>query len=489
MKKVNIIFGLAFIILIFALIIPNNVMAVDADINSDVTTMQTTESATITANISDTETWSLRFTTNGGELSGTTAAADAAGSEVSQNVLNAKFTATEAGTYTITLSGEIANSDMVTNKEKKSISKSITIKVVNPVEEEKPSEPEQTSENNEQEQQSEDNPSEQQPSDNTSETETPAVVKSSDASLKELTAQTTNSSLSVTKDGTKYSATVESNINAVTFTVEAGSDKATIDSNRSTSGIGFIKNSGSGNKKTYTMSNLKEGNNVIKITIEAEDGTQRNYNFVVTRKVVEKAETKSDEPVTITPNIDEKPIDNSEPQKAEEDKDELGLKTLVITGVQLSPKFDSRVYEYTASVEGSDSVEIIATPMTDGANVEIVGNKNLVNGENLITILVKKDEDTKTYQIILTKTEKKLTTETSVAASTDDSGFSWKYIAIIAVAVIIVIIVTIRLMSMSKKTIDNDFYDKPSKLKKKKESTIYDELEKDDEDRKGRRFK
>lgn len=479
MRNLRISFLFIFTFILFALILPNNVMAADANISSSVTTMQTTESATITASVSSSETWLLKMSASGGNLSGTPEDADAAGSEVSKNVITSTFTATEPGTYTIALKGTVAGSDL----EVKDISKTVTINVVKPVE----PEPEQ--------------PTDPEPEEPT----TPTVVKSSDAGLKSLTAQTSGSGLSVSQDGTKYSTTVESNISAVTFTVTANSDKASIDSNRSTSGIGFVKNSGSGSQKTYTMSSLREGNNVIKITIEAEDGTQRSYNFVVTRKVAENTGSNADEPTIVTPNIDENPIDNSEPQEDPEDNttDELGLKTLVITGVELSPTFSPTVYEYTATVEGSDTVEVIAMSSIEDATIEVVGNTNLVIGENLITVLVKKDDEVKTYQIILTKTEGKLTTEVTnnnVVTTSGDSGFSWKYIAIIAAAVIIAIIIIMRLVSMSKKTVD-DIYPRPNKKEKKvkknkKEPSIYDELDKKDsvdleksEHKGGKRFK
>ena len=474
MKSFKISFWFLFMF-VFAFLLPSSVMAADAEVSSNVTTMQTTETANITASVSDAEAWALKLIASGGNLSGTKEDADATGGEeVSKNIINATFSATEPGTYTIRLSGTVVGNDYDNIKE---ISKSVTINVVKPVQNE---------------------PTPTPPINQSTEPPTPTVTKSSDASLKSLTAQANGKSLSVSNDGTRYSATVEADVTAVRITVTANSGKASIDSNRSTSGIGFVKNSGSGSQKTYTMSSLKEGNNVIKITIEAEDGTQRNYNFVVTRKVAEKTDDNPEGPVTITPNIDENPIDNNpaaeeKPQDNNTTTDGLSLKTLVITGVELSPEFSPTVYEYTATIEGADSVEVIALPTIEDAEVEIVGNTNLVMGENLITILVKNDEEVKTYQIILTKTEGNLTTE--VSSNLDGTGgFNWKYIAIIIVAVIIALIVIIRLVSMSKKNVEDNIYPKPN-VKNKKEPSIYEELDKNDyddldkKDKKGRRFK
>lgn len=223
-------------------------------------------------------------------------------------------------------------------------------------------------------------------------------TKSSDASLKSITAQSSNGSLNVTKNSTKYTTTVDADVNKVTFTVTANSSKATIDSNASTSGVVLSLNSSTSGKKVYTVSNLKEGGtSVVRIAIIAEDGTKKDYSFVVTRKV---AETSNEGQI---PNV----IDNDNPEESDTKEEELGLKSLVITGVEISPAFNTNVYEYTGVIGESDSVEVIAIATVEDATIEITGNENLKVGENVITVLVTSADgkETKTYQIIVTKAE------------------------------------------------------------------------------------
>ena len=81
---------------------------------------------------------------------------------------------------------------------------------------------------------------------------------------------------------------------------------------------------------------------------------------------------------------------------------ELGLK-----GYEITPKFSPDVYSYKAFINADISeVEVVAKEASDKVEVEVVGNKDLINGENLITIFVY-NKDTKqnsTYQIDLSKT-------------------------------------------------------------------------------------
>lgn len=432
-------FLLVGIVFIFSIIISSTTYAAaSASIDTSVTTMQVGEKATITVSVSGTESWSLSVSASGGTLSGDTKNADARGKEVSEKILTPTFTADSPGTYTITLTGTIASTDDVNNNNKQTISKSVTVKVIEKIEN-------NTGGNNT-------TGGNTSGGNNTSTTPT----KSSDATIKSITAQAGGKSLSVSQSSTKFSTTIEADISEVRFTVTTNSNKASIDSNRSTSGIGFIKNSESSGKKTYTMSSLKEGNNVIKITIIAEDGTTKNYTFVVTRKVSQN-KNEVNIPNIVDEDPEEEPKDSDTPDETDQQTtDELGLKSLVITGVEISPQFNINTYEYTATISGSDSVEIIALPTAEDATVEIVGNDNLILGENLITILVKKDEEVKTYQIILTKTEEKATETTSNSLIPQDFDLSWKHIAIIVVALIIAVIIIIKLVSMARKPIEED---------------------------------
>lgn len=123
------------------------------------------------------------------------------------------------------------------------------------------------------------------------------------------------------------------------------------------------------NKSTVKIegnTNLKLGENVITITVTAEDGTKKVYTITATK----------------------------------EDKEALGLKSLVIKDVELKD-FSTDKFEYEIEFEALEKLDIEAIPNMEGATVEILGNENLVDGENTITIIVTSadGEQTATYQI------------------------------------------------------------------------------------------
>ena len=130
------------------------------------------------------------------------------------------------------------------------------------------------------------------------------------------------------------------------------------------------------------MISLKEGKNTIPVEVIAEDGTKKTYTIEVTRKEAE----------------------NNEGEDSTEGK--FGLTTLSIKGQTLSPDFKIGTYEYTIGLkENLSSLEIEAIASDEEATVEIIGNENLQEGENTITILVtnSKTDETATYQIIVNK--------------------------------------------------------------------------------------
>ena len=106
----------------------SKVYAASASVRANSTTIKPGESVTITASVSATEAWNLKITASGGNLSGTTVSADAMGSEVSQSVMTATFTASSEGTYTISLTGQVTGSDL----KKVPVSSSCTITVKAP---------------------------------------------------------------------------------------------------------------------------------------------------------------------------------------------------------------------------------------------------------------------------------------------------------------------------------------------------------------------
>lgn len=163
------------------------------------------------------------------------------------------------------------------------------------------------------------------------------------------------------KDQTEYSVEVPNEIKTVEVYAEATDSKAQV------TGTGDIE--------------LNEGANEVKIEVIAQDGTKKTYTITITRKVSEVATTS----LTDT---------------------KFGLSDLSITGQTISPTFKNTVYSYTVGLrEDLSSLDIKATATDSDAKIEIVGNENLQQGENTITIMVKNEKTNQTakYQITVNK--------------------------------------------------------------------------------------
>ena len=188
------------------------------------------------------------------------------------------------------------------------------------------------------------------------------------------------------------------------------------------------------------MITLEEGLNELKIESIAADGTKKTYILNVTRKETEETKGTTEEV--------------------------FGLSILTVQGLTLSPKFDTETYEYTIQLDEDLSLLQIGTrPTLDEATVEIVGNENLQDGENIITILVKneKTEESATYQITVNKN---IIVEEVVEQMSWLKPATWGKeeiikIAIILVLITLIIIAIILKINISKENDKNNKVDFP----------------------------
>lgn len=281
--------------------------------------------------------------------------------------------------------------------------------------------------------------------------------KSGDNTLKSLTVNPTGLSPKFSSKTETYKMTVKSDVNKLGVTAKTNDSKATY--------------------KVTGNENLKEGTNIVRVTVTAENGSTRQYKITVTKLAEETT------PETI-PNIIDENEKKPEDESTEENKVVLGLKSLVITGVEISPEFNTNIYEYTATILNAATVEILAVPTIEEATVEIIGNNNLVLGENIITILVKSknEEETKTYQILINKQEDETILANAELSKQDQQVQETKSnigkIVLIVVGILIVISVVTYIFLNCRKTVEDDEWSS-------EKETEYSPEEK----KKGKRFK
>ena len=197
----------------------------------------------------------------------------------------------------------------------------------------------------------------------------PVQTKSSDATLK-----------SVKVGGKTYSnpgstitaSNVLANISSITISAETNNSKAKV--------------TGTGTKDLVT------GTNIFQLTVTAEDGSKKTYKVRVTKLAEENQ----------TPNVIESSNSN-----------DLKLTSLEVEGINIFPGFKDDVYEYTANFHDLDTLNITAVANNKNAKIEILGNENLVDGDNVINIVVILNDKTVTYKITANKAASLINVEES----------------------------------------------------------------------------
>lgn len=88
----------------------------------------------------------------------------------------------------------------------------------------------------------------------------------------------------------------------------------------------------------------------------------------------------------------------------------LKLQSLEIKGAAFSPAFDSSKYYYTAEMKiNDDSKDITVEAVANNANakIEVIGNKGIKAGENLVSVIVSDSRETTVYEILINATVEK----------------------------------------------------------------------------------
>lgn len=218
----------------------------------------------------------------------------------------------------------------------------------------------------------------------------PEEEKSTVKALKSLTVEPGTLSPEFDPETTKYTMTVGTDVTKLNINAVVEDEKSKLDI--------------SGNE------DLELGENIIKLVVTAEDETARTYTITVTK----------------------------------EEQEQLKLDTLSIKGIDLNPSFSSDVYEYTANVDNNiTKLDIEAICNIENATIEILGNEDLQDGENTVTIMLKSEDGKQnvTYQIIVKKAVK--TIASSNVSEGSNSNMQYIIVGSILGGILLIIIIVL----------------------------------------------
>lgn len=154
--------------------------------------------------------------------------------------------------------------------------------------------------------------------------------------------------------------------------------------------------------------NLQMGENTVTITVTSEAGETKTYTIRVIKGEVVATD------------------------------DTLKLQSLEIAGVNFDGQFSPDTYSYELNLSRYvESLDITATANQEDATIEIIGNENLIEGENTITILLTSadGEETATYQI-------KAVLPPATTATQNNTQF-YMICAGVAIAVIVIVVIIV----------------------------------------------
>lgn len=214
----------------------------------------------------------------------------------------------------------------------------------------------------------------------------PVVPKSTDNSLKELT--TSIDGLEFNPNTLVYNATVDSSVKSVNITALANDSKATVEI--------------TGNN------DLKLGKNVILVKVTAEDESVKTYTINVTKS----------------------------------GSNNNFLLSLRVEGYDISPVFNKDTKRYDVKIDSVeiDKLDIEAIAEDLKSTVKIIGNEGLIEGRNIIKIIVTSETgEENTYNLVVN-----LGSELEEAKDTNNNLLIISNLIIIAIAGIVITVILLK---------------------------------------------
>lgn len=236
--------------------------------------------------------------------------------------------------------------------------------------------------------------------------------KSTNKALKELIVDNYELTPNFDPQTTKYSLTLKDSDEKLNIKATPEDEKATVD----------ITGNG----------DFKVGNNIVKITVTAEDGTARIYTITV---------SKTNEDGVL---------------------DMLKLSKLQISNATLEPSFDPEITNYVIIVEDPSTIKtenVFATAEDENVEITVAENEQSENGEKVITIMLedKKGSKTGVYQITV---KKPVNTAASTLKNNTDNSIYFILGGIIGILLILIIIIIIVLKKTGNKEDKEDIKNK-----------------------------
>ena len=428
MYKINKKIIISICIFIIAVLFSKSVQAASASISADKEQASVGDEITITTTIKGAA-WQIT-------LSGAVSESYADNTDDAEDTTLTKkvsFKPTKADTYTVSMSGNVTGS---TDSSSTPVGGSVKITVKDKEGSQNP-----TSKENE-----DSNQKESATSTNNAQSET---KKSSNANLSDLGIKP-NDFKGFKPSIESYDVTVPNNVEKIEVYAK------TQDSN--------AKYSVEGNR------NLKEGKNTFNIKVTAEDGTKKTYTINVTRE-----ETKTEDN-SKTDKEAENERTNETTETVTTSTETPDLNKLVIVGYKISPEFSPSVYEYKLDVPlDVTSLDVKTEASNENVQVEVAGNTELKDGENVITVNCYNKETKKntTYQIIVDKKSAN-STENPHQEAINEAKKKRDLIIKIGIALIIILIIlcVIVFKKGKEENIELEYKEKKKENIKKDEKVI-----------------
>lgn len=245
------------------------------------------------------------------------------------------------------------------------------------------------------------------------------------------------------------------------------------------------------------LKSLKKGEQIVRTGVSSNGWSRVQYNggsaYISSQylKVAQKQEEPQNNTNTVANTVTNE-ITNTITNEVgiiDEEFDDLAilkLKSLKIKGADISSVFSPDIYEYKINIETANKLEIEAIANQKDAKVEILGNEDFKEGENLVTIILKSADasQTCTYQIIVNVGK-----VTEQIQNNNNGNDIVHIILYVIVGLIVIVIIAIVVLKLKSRNSDEEFeYNDESGIFNYDKEVGIEEEENENKRKKGKHF-